>query len=392
MTHDDSPVKRPVILHVRMVTGTGGGPEKTILHSPPYLEEAGFRCVCAYLRPPNDPGFDALRARARSMGITLLEFDDHGPFDVSLLRRLVRLCREENVAVWHGHDYKTDTFGLLAARFHRMHLVSTAHGWGVHTGRAKLYNRIHKFVLRHFVRVICVSEALQQECCRAGIPQRICRVIPNGIDVRPYDVPVDRASLRRSLGLPADRFVVLWVGRISEEKDLPTLLAAAGEVRTPKGPPLVVLVGDGDGASALRSQLHRKGRDKDVFFAGFQVDPVPWYRAADAFVLPSLREGLPNVLLEAMAAGLPTTASATGGIPQAIDHEKTGLLCAPGDVGAFRDAIQRIADEPAFAAELGRAARRKIESEYSFARRMQRVIELYREVLDANRTAKHEKR
>ncbi|RMG01840.1 MAG: glycosyltransferase family 1 protein [Planctomycetota bacterium] len=384
MTPDRVRGVRPVVLHVRMVTGTGGGPEKTILHSPPYLEEAGFRCLCAYLRPPGDPGFDVLRKRAEARGVELLEFDDHGPFDVGLLRRLVRLCREENVAIWHGHDYKTDTFGLLAARFHRMHLVSTTHGWGVHTGRAKLYNRIHKFVLRFFARVICVSQALQQECCRAGIPPTICRVIPNGIDVRPYDTPVDRASLRRSLELPEDRFIVLWVGRISEEKDLPTLIAAAAEVHTSQGPPLVVLVGEGDERPALESQVRRAGREGNVVFAGFQVDPVPWYRAADAFVLPSLREGLPNVLLEAMAAGLPVIASSVGGIPQAIEHETTGLLCPPGDTAAFREALQRIADDRAFAARLGRSARQKIESEYAFARRMNRIIEIYRELLDEN--------
>src|SRR5258707_946896 len=135
---------RPVVLDARVVTGTGGGPDKTILNSPRFLDALGYRMLCAYLHPPEDPGFDVLRQRAKELGAPLAEIFDRGPCDVRVFTRLLCLCRRERVAIFHGHDYKTNLLGLLLARFHPMRLVTTVHGWVRHTARTPLYYRIDK--------------------------------------------------------------------------------------------------------------------------------------------------------------------------------------------------------------------------------------------------------
>src|SRR6266568_1176403 len=162
-------LKHPVVLDARVVSGTGGGPDKTILHSPRFLEPLGYRMVCAYLHPPGDAGFEVLRERAHQLQAPLAEIIDRGPFDLRAVAALLRLCRRERVAIYHGHDYKSNLLGLLLARFHRMRLVTTAHGWVVHSARTPLYYRIDKFCLRRYERVICVSEDLVAECRRAGV-------------------------------------------------------------------------------------------------------------------------------------------------------------------------------------------------------------------------------
>src|SRR5207248_10207613 len=91
----------PVILDARVVSGTGGGPDKTILNSPHYLQRAGYRMVCAYLYPPGDSGFEAIRAQARLHGAPLLAIPDRGPLDWRVVPRLLAVCREQRVRIWH---------------------------------------------------------------------------------------------------------------------------------------------------------------------------------------------------------------------------------------------------------------------------------------------------
>ncbi|HTU91893.1 MAG TPA: hypothetical protein VMF69_17560, partial [Gemmataceae bacterium] len=102
-----------VVLDARVVSGAGGGPDKTILNSPRFLATAGYRNLCTYLHPPDDPGFEQLRKRARIAEAPLLAIPDSGPWDWRVPGRMLEICRRERVAIWHGHDYKSNALGLL---------------------------------------------------------------------------------------------------------------------------------------------------------------------------------------------------------------------------------------------------------------------------------------
>jgi len=148
------------VLHVRVVTETGGGPEKTILNSPAHLEKRGYRGVCAYLHPPHDPGFAEIQKRARELDVDLISVPDRGPWDLRVVWQLLKLCREKKVTIWHGHDYKSNALGLLLKRFWPIRMVTTVHGWVQHTTRTPLYYRIDQLCLPRYEKVICVSEDL----------------------------------------------------------------------------------------------------------------------------------------------------------------------------------------------------------------------------------------
>ncbi|MGL4462000.1 MAG: glycosyltransferase, partial [Planctomycetia bacterium] len=130
---------RPFVLHVRVVTGAGGGPDKTVLNSPRYLRPLGYDAVCAFLHPPGDPGVEILRQRADRWDAPTEMIPDRGPLDFESTLHLLNLCRRRRVSIWHGHDYKSNAIGLLLRRFHPMKLVTTVHGWVRHTKRTKLY-------------------------------------------------------------------------------------------------------------------------------------------------------------------------------------------------------------------------------------------------------------
>src|SRR5438045_3228196 len=123
-------VRPPItVLDTRVVTGAGGGPEKTIINSPRFLEGSRYRGLACYLRSPGDVGFAKLRRRAAERGTELIEIDDFGPLDLTIVKKLADICRRYNVQVWHGHDFKTNFLGVLLRRWLRFRLVTTVHGW-----------------------------------------------------------------------------------------------------------------------------------------------------------------------------------------------------------------------------------------------------------------------
>jgi len=374
--------RRPSVLHVRTVTGTGGGPEKTILRSPPYLLAAGWDARCLYLHPPMDPGFEILRRRAEAWGTPLIDLPDRGPLDLRLVRELAQVCRRLQPDIWHGHDYKSDPLGLLLRRRRReMFLVSTVHGWGVPGRRVRLYRWIHQLCLRGFDRVICVSEDLKRQCVRAGISTRICRVIENGVDTDFYARHESPSAAKVRLGFPSEVFLVGAVGRLSAEKDYPTLLRAARRLTEARLAIRVVIVGEGPEYDRLTRLIRQENLQPTVTLAGFQPDTLPYYQAFDALVITSLDEGLPNVLLEAMACELPVVATPVGGIGRLIRDGVTGLTIRPGDDAGLADALRRLCDAD-LRLKLGRAGREVVREGYAFERRMQRVLAVYRELLD----------
>ncbi|HOM16428.1 MAG TPA: glycosyltransferase, partial [Thermoguttaceae bacterium] len=161
--------EKPIVLHVRVMAGQGGGPEKTILRSPRGLAPYGYRGVCVYLHPPGDPGFSELRQKAAQLDAPLVGVPDRGPWDLRVLGAAYRVCRRLRPAIWQGHDYKTNLLGLLVSRVCPARLVSMVHGWTVEGRRIRFYYRLDRLWLRFYERVICVSEDLRAECLRWGV-------------------------------------------------------------------------------------------------------------------------------------------------------------------------------------------------------------------------------
>jgi glycosyltransferase involved in cell wall biosynthesis len=377
----------PVVLDARVVTGTGGGPDKTILNSPRFLTPLGYRMLCAYLHPPGDRGFEQLRARATAWQAPLLSVPDRGPWDWQVVLQLLHICRRERVGIWHAHDYKSNALGLLLQRFWPMRLVTTVHGWVKETRRTPLYYWIDRVCLPHYEIVLCVSEDLCDRCLAVGVPADRCVLVVNGIDTAAYTrrVPVEEA--KRRLGVPASRFVIGAVGRLSAEKGFDLLLRAAAQLLKAGRDLEVRLIGDGDQEQELRRLIAELGWPERMHLLGYRPDLVPLYEAMDVFVLSSVREGLPNVLLEALALEVPVVATRIAGVPRLIRDGQTGLLVEPGALSELTAALERLLGDAALRARLAAAGPALVETEFSFARRMERIARLYDGLLGRPRVA-----
>jgi glycosyltransferase involved in cell wall biosynthesis len=370
-----------VVLDARVLRGSGGGPDKTILNSPRFLKDAGYRMLCAYLRDPADTGFDRLRAKAEERGAPLVAVDDNGPLDLGVVPRLLNLCRRERVSIWHGHDYKTNALGLLLNRFWPMRLVTTVHGWVHHSARTPLYYRLDRLCLPYYEKVICVSDDLHRLCREAGVPADRCEMLENGVDLDDYRRHRSVLEAKRRLDRPTDRPLIGAVGRLSAEKGFDLLIRAVHQLQRDGLVVDLVVVGEGDERPRLEALVAELALGDRVRLLGYRSDLPDWYEAMDAFALSSLREGLPNVLLEAMALETPVVATRIAGVPRLVRHEENGLLVEPGSVEELTGALGRLLRDPALRDRLARAGRRSVEADYSFAVRMDKLRLLYDRML-----------
>jgi glycosyltransferase involved in cell wall biosynthesis len=372
-----------VVLEVRVVRGSGGGPDKTILNSPRFLHSAGYDTLCAYMHPPGDPGFEQLRARARHWKAPLFSIPDGGPLDWRVFPRLLNLCRQKKVALWHGHDYKSNLLGLLLRRFWPMRLVTTVHGWVHHTSRTPLYYALDRFCLPRYERVLCVSEDLRQRCLECRVPAERCLLIENGIDTEEFRRCRDITRARNELGLNSSAFLIGAAGRLSPEKGFDLLVRSLARLREGGVDAALLLAGEGEQKKPLEELAQALGCRGHLHLVGFQADVRPYFEAMDVFALSSLREGLPNVVLEAMALEVPVLATRIAGLPRVIDDGQNGLLVNPGSVEELTAGLLRLFEQEELRRRIGRQGRRTVEERYSFARRMAKVAGVYDELLGA---------
>jgi glycosyltransferase involved in cell wall biosynthesis len=360
-----------------VVRGAGGGPDKTILNTPRFLTPLGYRTVCAYMHPPGDPGFERLRAKARQWGAPLFSVLDQGSWDLGVIPRMLNICRRERVKVWHGHDYKTNALGLVLRRFWPMKLITTVHGWVQYTRRTPLYFWIDRRCLPFYDLVLCVSQDLYDRCLELGVAAERCVLIENAIDTDEFRRRTDRTEAKRCLGLPAQRFVVGAVGRLSAEKGFDVLIGAVEQLVRAGRDVALLIVGEGDERHNLEGLVAQRRLSGQVQLLGYRADVAAIYQALDVFVLSSYREGLPNVLLEAMAFEIPVIATPIAGVPDLVRDNENGLLVNAGDVNGFAAALSLLQSDADLRSRLATSGLRTIEDRYSFRERMAKIAQLY---------------
>jgi glycosyltransferase involved in cell wall biosynthesis len=370
-----------VVFDTRVVTGSGGGPDKTILNSPRYLTREGYRMLCGYLHPPGDPGYVEIERKAERYAAPLVSIPDRGPWDWRVVRELLAVCKRERVAIWHGHDYKTNALGLLLKRLWPMRLVTTVHGWVHHTARTPLYYRIDKVCLPRYERVVSVSDDLFEACARAGVKPERNVLLENAIDTDDYVRRSAVAAAKAKLGLPVDGLVIGAVGRLEPEKAFDVLIGSVKDLRDRGHDVRLVLVGEGSDRERLTSLAAGYGMADRVRLAGWQSDVKGYFEAMDVFALSSLREGLPNVLLEAMAMEVACVATRIAGIPKVVTDGENGRLVPPGDRAALTAALHAVCADAPGRERLKYAGRRTVETRFSFPVRMTKLARIYDDLL-----------
>ncbi|MBV1800504.1 glycosyltransferase [Siccirubricoccus sp. G192] len=321
-----------------------------------------------------------LRQRAAAKDCPILDVAESFALDPRSLMRLAELCRRHDVRIWHGHDYKTNLFGVLLQPFLGFRLVSTVHGWVSQEGRLPLYYGVDRWALRRHERVIAVSQDLLDLCRAAKIPERVLHLVENAIDTEDFRRRGPAAASSRRAGMPPGRLVVGAVGRLSQEKGFDLLVEAAGALLSEGIDFELWIAGEGSERDRLAELAERTGQAERIRLLGFQSDLKSLFEAFDIFCLSSRREGLPNVLLEAMAMEVPAIATRAGGV-EAFTAGRDDILTVPVEDGeALAEGLRSLLQTPALRHSLATSARKRVEQECGFQARMRKMASIYDEI------------
>jgi glycosyltransferase involved in cell wall biosynthesis len=374
------------LLELRNTYKWGGGPDKTILLSAERHDRSRVEAVVVYIRDVRDREF-SIGDKARAKGLTFYEVEERGKFDPRVLRELREIVLRHDINLIHGHDHKSDLFAYLLRRWlwrRQLTLLSTAHAWVMVGLKGEIYRRLDLSLMRRFDHLIAVSHATKDEMVEAGVPSSLISVIHNGIDTDQWARNRASSTLRDELNLRQVFPVIGYVGRIMPEKDLETWLRAAALLTSKFPSARFVLVGEGkDGGTLgdLKRLASELGIAERTHFPGYRSELLPVYAAFDLFVLSSRREGLPNSILEAMALGLPVVTTDVAGAKELVVDCETGYVVPQQDVEGLANAILSVLGENHRRLCMGQAGRQRVESEFSFSRRLRRVEDLYEQIL-----------
>lgn len=381
----DTETPAPRILHVITRLDAGGSATNTLL-TVARLSGA-FRQTLIYGRTRQLPRLTSeLRGHAEILELPELVREAAPVRDLAALLKLYRFIRRGRFDLVHTHTSKAGILGRVAARLARVpRIVHTPHGhifWG-YAGkvRTEVFVLVERWAASFTDRIVGLTdcEIRHYLARRIGRPGQFVS-IPSGVELDRLAPPGRREELRSALGLPPGARLLGSVGRLEPVKGHRYLLEAF-RLLAPRHPTLyLAFVGDGALGPELGARAREDGIADRVLFLGWRDDVSALLAALDLFAFPSLNEGMGRALVEAMAVGLPIVASRAGGIPEVLGDGEAGLLVEPGSAPALAWGIERFLEEPALAADRGRAARARARR-YGVEGMLRRLAALYRELL-----------
>ena len=371
-----------------------GGPEEMLLMLSPALRARGrFDSAILLLRKP-DPNADPAKqfgSRAQAAGIPVLALADIR-WRPGWLRALPR---REGMAILHVHGQRANYFVWLMRRLFprtwgRVALVATVHGWVQDNLLRRIVTALELRTLRECDGIITVSALQKQQLEAQGFAATRIRVVRPGI---PYlaaahgpSGAAERQAARARWGIPPNAYVIAAIGRLSTEKRHDLYLEACAALAPQLPEAVFLLVGGGKREAALKEQAAALGLGTRLIFTGLTRDMAAVYAATDLVMLTSDTEGTPHVLLEAMGSGIPTIATAVGGIPEFVTDGRQGLLVPAGNCAALVAAARRVHDDAALRAQLV-AGGHVVAAQFSMERMVAEIEEVYSSVLAGRRSS-----
>jgi len=312
---------------------------------------------------------------------------------LSIMKKLSDYFRRNKIEVLHTHKYKDNILGALASVCHDIpYRVRTVHGAsepfeGLQALKMNFYEMLDGVINRWAVdRLLAVSFALRDPLvARFGIDKVTC--IHNAIDVDQIRATRDPADLRKELGLDQHDFIIGTMGRLVPVKGLDVFLRAARILKDHGKTAKFIIAGDGPLRGLLQALSHQFGLEHEVLFLGHRNDSHDILGLMDLFVLPSLNEGIPLVLLEALALSRPVVATDVGGIPEVIEHGISGLLVRAGKEADLARGCLALIDDPVLAQRLGRAGRKRVEGAFSAEVMAENVANVYRTLVGTGKSS-----
>lgn len=351
-----------------------GGPERQMLglaeHLRPRIETSflsfseGGRCE-AFLH----------EVRQKEFIGKSLQYDT--PWLRAATRELTGSLARLKTEVLFCHGYKGGLLGRIAARRLQIPVIAVSRGWTAETWKVRIYEWLDRINLRWMDGVVCVSEAQASKVMRAGVAQeRIC-VIPNSIDVSRFAQPsLEGREKLHKLFRSSPKMILGAAGRLSPEKGFDLFIETAIELSSKDASLGFIHFGDGPLRDELSEKIQQANLQDRVILAGFRDDLDDILPHLDMFVLPSYTEGMPNVILEAQAAGVPVVATAVGGTPEVVIDGETGRLVNAGDQQGLTEAVAALLKDVEQREHFSIQGKERVQSNFTFSAQAQAYAQL----------------
>ena len=337
------------------------GAERVILEAAKHFPSLGYHPIIGIPFEENEP-VPAFAKQAEVLGYDVALFSVKSAFDFNVVKTIRRYVNENKIDIIHSHGYREDFYALFSKT--KAKLVATNHLWKRTTFRLKLYAALDGYLLKRFHAIVAVSSPVKDDMLNAGISGNKITVIANGIDPDNYLPSSDTTEIKKALGVPQDKIVVGTLGSLTVEKGINFGLNAFAKVKD-KGLDLhLLIVGSGEEMEALKAQTKDLGLCNSVTFAGRRDDVSKVLSVMDIFMLPSLNEGLPMALLEAMASESAIVATSVGDVPKVV-KPNCGLLVEPGNAEALSSALLKMLTSTDEIQRCAKASRQRVIDSFS---------------------------
>ncbi|QDT73346.1 glycosyltransferase [Lacipirellula limnantheis] len=374
-------VTTPIKIAIIIDTATLGGPGKGILQFLRH-ETSGKYSYIVFNFKYRSPRSTQFIDMARDAGCDLRLLPQRFKWDPSAVLHALDIVRSEGVAIVQSHGYKAHAIAQVVTQTLGKPWLAMAHGWTCEDWKVRMYNALERLMLRRADFAGAVSPPLFQELLSLRGTKRPTRLILNAIDPTEIGGQETGAEIRARYGISASACVIGVFGRLSPEKGVLDGLEAFAEVATSSQARLqLMIVGDGQEYGVIKARVCELGLDDRVTLAGYQQEMKGYYEAIDLLMIPSLSEGLPNVLLEAMSFGIPAVSTRVGAISEVIREGENGWIAEPGDYRGLARRIEQALADGNQLSTFGANARRSLHPRFSPQRRAKEFVSIYDELL-----------
>ena len=371
-------MKREKIKVLQVVDGFRmGGAENKLWELVERLNPERFESYIANVGPSGP-----LEARFSDLGVPIYQCQRRHRFDVMPILKLKKIMRQHKIHIVQNTLFWADVVGSMAARWAKVPAVVS---WETVTHAGNPYHRSwqrragYRFSMRFADRVVAVSHEIKDSLIRErGLPEYLIEVIHYGVDLSKFAPNGKLQDKRAELGLNSSGLLVGIVARLEEIKGHTDFVEAFARIAANFTDVTAIFVGDGSQRAALEKQVADRGIKDRVHFLGIRKDVTELLNAMDVFVLPSIGgEGLPNVVLEAMACGKPVVATQVGGTPEAVHDGENGFIVPPRDIDGLQHALEKILLDRGMIKRFSKRSREIAEQEFSLEKQVGNFENLY---------------
>lgn len=365
------------VLHLR-ASNFYGGPERQLhFHAKCTVDSKYAMIVSSFLENGQTPEFLEVISRDN---IRVHTFNVSGPYDPKAFTLVRKYLINNNISILCTHDYRSHLIGMLASRRVGTKWIAFSRGWTAENLKIRLFHVLDKIIVRFADHIVAVSHSQKEKLKRLFIADKNISVVHNSVQPSAFD-QIKRVDLRHRFKLPPDSIVGISGGRFSLEKGQRFLVDAVAIALRDNTRLRFIMFGDGPDYEAIQAQIETLDLRDCVICPGFEKNLIGCLKGADLLVNPSLSEGLPNIVLEAMAVRIPCIATAVGGVGEIIEHNSNGLLTPSKSSEKLAEAILKIAGDGNLSSKLADNAYETILDRFSFDSQFTALSLLYNSLL-----------